>query len=88
MPIKEEVIIGDARLIRGDCLEVMQTLDKVDAVETDPPYGIGEAKANHKSRSRLAAAIDYKAVKRVRDFKISSEAELIDQGDGHMVIGN
>lgn len=28
------------RLICGDCLEVMPTLDTVDAVVTDPPYGI------------------------------------------------
>jgi DNA modification methylase len=26
----------------GDCLEIMPTLPKVDAVVTDPPYGIGE----------------------------------------------
>ena len=34
-------IIGDCELYLGDCLEVMPTLDKVDAVVTDPPYGIG-----------------------------------------------
>ena len=33
--------IGDQTLILGDCLEVMATLGKVDAVVTDPPYGIG-----------------------------------------------
>lgn len=33
--------IGHARLILGDCREVMPTLGKVDAVVTDPPYGIG-----------------------------------------------
>ena len=33
--------IGDATLYLGDCLEIMPTLDKVDAVITDPPYGIG-----------------------------------------------
>ena len=33
--------IGDCRLILGDCLEVMPLLGKVDAVVTDPPYGIG-----------------------------------------------
>ena len=38
--IKEERI-GDCRLILGDCLEVMPLLDPVDAVVTDPPYGIG-----------------------------------------------
>ena len=39
--IKKDVRIGDCRLILGDCLEVMPALGKVDAVVTDPPYGIG-----------------------------------------------
>jgi DNA modification methylase len=34
-------IIGDATLYLGDCMEVLPTLEKVDAVITDPPYGIG-----------------------------------------------
>ena len=33
--------IGNQRLILGDCLEVMPTLGRVDAVVTDPPYGLG-----------------------------------------------
>lgn len=33
-----EEIIGRARLILGDCREVLPTLGKVDAVVTDPPY--------------------------------------------------
>jgi DNA modification methylase len=36
-----EEIIGRARLILGDCRDVLPTLGKVDAVVTDPPYGIG-----------------------------------------------
>jgi site-specific DNA-methyltransferase (adenine-specific) len=32
---------GSVRLILGDCLEVLPTLDGIDAVVTDPPYGIG-----------------------------------------------
>jgi DNA modification methylase len=37
----EPVVIGDCTLYQGDCLEVMPTLGEVDAVVTDPPYGIG-----------------------------------------------
>lgn len=33
--------IGDATLYLGDCREILPTLGKVDAVVTDPPYGIG-----------------------------------------------
>jgi site-specific DNA-methyltransferase (adenine-specific) len=33
-------VIGNATLYLGDCLEILPTLPKVDAVITDPPYGI------------------------------------------------
>jgi DNA modification methylase len=36
--------IGDAELHLGDCLEILPTLGKVDAVVTDPPYGINAAR--------------------------------------------
>ena len=36
----EKVVIGNAELYLGDCLEILPTLGKVDAVITDPPYGI------------------------------------------------
>lgn len=42
MILKEERI-GGQRLILGDCLAVMPTLGRFDAVVTDPPYGIGFA---------------------------------------------
>jgi len=35
--------IGGQRLILGDCLEVMPGLGTVDAVVTDPPYGVKHA---------------------------------------------
>lgn len=54
-----EEIIGRARLILGDCREVLPTLDRADAVVTDPPYGIGESAGKNKSRENLATAKDY-----------------------------
>jgi len=39
-----EEIIGDCRLILGDCREALPTLGVVDLVLTDPPYGIGAQK--------------------------------------------
>ncbi len=36
--------IGLATLYLADCMEVLPTLDRVDAVITDPPYGIGASK--------------------------------------------
>jgi len=48
-------------LYLGDCLEILPTLadNSVDAVITDPPYGIGEARNNNASRSLLAISKDY-----------------------------
>jgi site-specific DNA-methyltransferase (adenine-specific) len=37
----EWVTIGRARLALGDCRDILPTLGRVDAVVTDPPYGIG-----------------------------------------------
>ena len=53
------VIIGNAILYLGSCEDILPTLPKVDAVVTDPPYGIGEAAGKAKSRGKLAKAIDY-----------------------------
>jgi len=41
--IRKEVTIGDCKLLLGDMREIVPTLGGVDAVLTDPPYGIGIA---------------------------------------------
>lgn len=46
-------------LYLGDCREILPTLGKVDAVVTDPPYGIGENAKRIASRGKLAAPKDY-----------------------------
>jgi len=50
MIVREERI-GNQRLILGDCLKVMPTLGKVDAVVTDPPYGISDAPIQGQGRT-------------------------------------
>ncbi len=47
----DPVIIGDCTLYLSDCLHILPTLGKVDAVVTDPPYGIGEAAGKAKTRT-------------------------------------
>ncbi len=38
----EPVIIGNATLYCGDCLEILPEIGEVDAVVTDPPYNVGK----------------------------------------------
>ena len=38
--VSEKVIIGNAELYHGDCMEVLPGLADVGAIVTDPPYGI------------------------------------------------
>jgi site-specific DNA-methyltransferase (adenine-specific)/modification methylase len=45
------VIIGDATLYLGDCREILPTLGKIDAVVTDPPYGIEDAPIQGQGRT-------------------------------------
>jgi site-specific DNA-methyltransferase (adenine-specific) len=44
-------VIGNATLYLGDCLEIIPTLGKVDAVITDPPYSSGGAFRSDRDRS-------------------------------------
>lgn len=46
-----DAIIGPCRLYLGDCREILPTLPKVDAVITDPPYGIDYGRAGGFSAS-------------------------------------
>lgn len=42
--------IGDATLYLGDCREILPTLGKVDAVVTDPAYGINAARTRNSQK--------------------------------------
>lgn len=54
-----EETIGDCRLILGDCREVLQGIEYVDALVTDPPYGIGQDKGMGTGGLRLGVVRNY-----------------------------
>lgn len=54
-----KVEIGNAILYLGDCLDVLPLINQVDAVITDPPYGINENSKKVASRGNMAAPKDY-----------------------------
>lgn len=43
LPSIQKRVIGNATLYRADCFDVLPTLSGIDAVVTDPPFGIGFA---------------------------------------------
>lgn len=51
--------IGLATLYLGDNRAILPTLGTVEAIVTDPPYGIGENERKVASRGKLAAPKDY-----------------------------
>lgn len=38
----KKVVIGNCTLYCGDCMHILSTLERIDAIVTDPPYGLGE----------------------------------------------
>jgi DNA modification methylase len=54
-----ETIAEGVTVHLGDCREILPSLGRLDAIVTDPPYGIKEAAGKNKSRTNLAIAKDY-----------------------------
>ena len=59
MTFRKETIAEGVDLYLGDCREILPTLEKIDAIVTDPPYGIGESSKKVASRGKLAMPKDY-----------------------------
>ena len=49
--MRREEIIGDARLLLGDCREILPTLGDGFACVTDPPYGINHARDRNSQKN-------------------------------------
>ncbi|MEQ1492314.1 MAG: DNA methyltransferase, partial [Terricaulis sp.] len=77
--------IGDAVLYLGDCREILPTLQRVDAVVTDPPYGIGE----HGGACRTRGARGYSKHEKLGWDSERPEwlPELLAYGDDHIIWG-
>ena len=55
----EKIIIGNAELYLGDCLDILPTLPQADALITDPPYGLQENAYRVANKGKLAKTTDY-----------------------------
>ena len=62
---ERDVTIGSCRLILGDARDVLPTLGPVDAVVTDPPYGIGE----HGGKRRFGPASTARGFSGCKDYE-------------------
>lgn len=54
-PWQQARVIGDCLPLQGDCLEVMPFVGKVDAVVTDPPYGMSFQSSHRKEKHKKIA---------------------------------
>jgi len=81
--------IGNQTLILGDCLQVMPTLGRFDAVVTDPPYGIGRAAGMGGGGIRLAGDARRYTASAWDDGRPSPEAftAMREVGDLHIIWG-
>lgn len=79
----EKVEIGDAVLYRGDCLEIMQTLEAVDHVITDPPYEASLHASKNSLRGRVRAdsgpdlkGLDFAPIDEIREDVVLKSDDL------------
>jgi site-specific DNA-methyltransferase (adenine-specific) len=72
--------IGNAVLYCADCMDILPTLPKVDAVITDPPYGIGFAAQPTKWQRRAGQAAeswDDNPVERLPELLALGRAQVV-----------
>jgi len=74
--------IGDATLYLGDCLEILPTLPKVDAVITDPPYGIA-----HKAKAQDGHEASWQGTQIANDGDVAVRDAALDSFDNVIAFG-
>ena len=83
-----KVEIGACTLYRGDCRDVLPLLPRVDAVVTDPPYGIGEAAGKAKTRTSGLASRFRDASRYQRDYGSSTWDDSTADAEVALAIAN
>jgi site-specific DNA-methyltransferase (adenine-specific) len=79
--------IGAATLYLGDCRDILQTLGKVDAVVTDPPYGIGfAAQPTRYQRANGMKAQEWDDQKPDLSLIISAAPKVVIWGGNHFAL--
>lgn len=78
-------VIGDCILFCGDSLSIMPTLGRVDAVVTDPPYGIGASRdvVRHRHKSEASGWDDDPVGQNHLSMLISASEEQIIWGGNY-----
>ena len=79
----EWVTIGRAKLALGDCRDILPSLERVDLVCTDPPYGIGITHSNRLAVSRGMGGKSWDDETPTPDFI----AEMVAKGEQAIVWG-
>lgn len=83
------VQIGDCTLYQGDCLEILPTLDKVDAVVTDPPYGLDFGnfnRTNKDSKGNRYKADKYHTGDWDKQFEFADYLPSLREASDYMVV--
>ena len=89
-PWKRKEVIGNAVLLLGDCLEILPHLPKVDAVITDPPYGIADLWVGGSERHGWTKANSEAKVRNQWDTKpldLDAVRVLLASADEHIIWG-
>ena len=77
MTAPEKVVIGNATLYLGDCMDILPTLGNVDAVITDPPYSQRTHDKARTNKKETARSNYTQGTSRFIDFAHLSDNEFV-----------
>lgn len=78
---------GAVTLLLGDCLQILPTLDGIDAVVTDPPYGIGfSSQPTRYQRANGMKAVTWDDAKPELAFLVAMQVPTVIWGGNHFAL--